>query len=242
MYWVQVTKAEFHQRLLRAADGNPELFNQFRAAAAKKAAELNKGAPSGEGEKSLKQQKRRMSQDLKVALELEEVHSGASVELQVEVARLSAELEASQAVVIALQAEKPADDALDDKFEESMREAEMARMNAELEASQAMVVELQAEAEAALEAEAPCSACKQLRINLSSVKGELQWLVTERDTIAGDLSVLKEAKQVHRARFVVQMRATMHRNRWQHCGPSSPSVSSRSQRLKHRLRRRMQQS
>jgi hypothetical protein len=63
----------------------------------------------------LKQRKRRMSQDLKVALEEEEVHSGASVELQAEVARLSAELEASQAMVIALQAEaeKPADDALD---------------------------------------------------------------------------------------------------------------------------------
>jgi hypothetical protein len=64
----------------------------------------------------LRERKRRMSQDLKVALEhQEEVHSGASVELQAEVARLSAELEASQAMVIALQAEaeKPGDDALD---------------------------------------------------------------------------------------------------------------------------------
>ena len=64
-----------------------------------------------------------------------------------QVNELKGKLEASQAVVIALQAEKPADDALDVKFEESMREAEMARLNAELEASQAMVIALQAEAQ-----------------------------------------------------------------------------------------------
>ena len=56
-----------------------------------------------DGEKSLKHQKRRMSQDLKVALDHQrEVEGGASMQMQAEVARLSAELKASQAVVIAL--------------------------------------------------------------------------------------------------------------------------------------------
>ena len=47
----------------------------------------------------LRERKRRMSQDLKVALEQQEVEGGVSVKLLAEVARLSAELEASQAVV-----------------------------------------------------------------------------------------------------------------------------------------------
>ena len=135
MYWVQVTKAEFHQRLLRAADANPELFNQFRAAAAKKAAELNKGAPCEEGDKSLKQQKRRMSQDLNVALALEEeVYSGASVELQVEVARLSAALAAAEAASAENEAVQEAE--LDDS----------AGRVAELEAAEAAKAEKEAAA------------------------------------------------------------------------------------------------
>ena len=68
-----------------------------------------------------------MSQDLKLALEQHEV--------QTEVARLSAELKASQVAVSALQAEaeKPAQ--------------LVARLNAELEASQATVLALKAEVE-----------------------------------------------------------------------------------------------
>ena len=68
-----------------------------------------------------------MSQDLKLALEQHEV--------QTEVARLSAELKASQVAVCALQAEaeKPAQ--------------LVARLNAELEASQATVLALKAEVE-----------------------------------------------------------------------------------------------
>merc|ERR1712166_1724410 len=39
-----VTRAEFYERLLRAAKTNPELFSQFRAAAAKKKAGASAGA------------------------------------------------------------------------------------------------------------------------------------------------------------------------------------------------------